>query len=149
MRSRRRPLLVTYLAVVMAAGCTQDIVESTSGPWLGSWVQVNFLATDDNGVWDEDDLTGIGFVQTITGDAWVLTDGYGSGCAITFSYTIRAGDRFSRQATAAGSGCPPSVPLGLLQDSGRLEFSSDNRFMIEWYDPVPGDEIVAFKWVLR
>jgi hypothetical protein len=80
---------------------------------------------------------------------WSLTDEHGAGCAITFSYSVTSGNRFARQAIRAGNRCPAGLPLAALNDSGRLEFSSDGRFMTEYYDLEAGDEIVAFKFVRR
>jgi hypothetical protein len=141
-------LAVAGLAATTLA-CEDAVVGSDSGAWHGDWVQVNFLDIDDRGIWDADDLSGIGFVQTISETEWVLTDDYGAGCAITFSYSVNPSNRFARQAIRAGSRCPPGVPLSRLSDSGRLEFSSDGRFMTEYYDRRAGDEIVAFKFVRR
>jgi hypothetical protein len=49
---------------------------------MGDWIQVNFLSDDDNGIWDEDDLTGIGFVAKITENKWIEIDEDGSGCSL-------------------------------------------------------------------
>ncbi|MGH7466573.1 MAG: hypothetical protein ACRENP_01160 [Longimicrobiales bacterium] len=149
MSTRSQSLAVVTTAVLLLAGCEESVLESNAGQWNGNWIQVNFLAIDDRGVWDQDDLSGIGFVQSITETEWVLTDEYGGGCAITFSYSVAGNNRFSRRAIRAGSRCPPGLPLALLNDSGRLEFSGGGRFMIEHYDPKPGDEIAAFKFVRR
>jgi len=97
-------------------------------------------------VWDPDDLSGIGFVANITGTAWTETDDYGNGCAVTFSYTVDGSNHHVKQATALGDKCP-AMPLYFLNESGRLEFSSDHKFMYEYYDPAPDDDIVAFKWM--
>jgi hypothetical protein len=141
--------VVTCLPVlaVLFAACGDSVTGNNDGPWIGNWVQVNFLATDDGGVWDEDDLSGIGFVAAVTETEWTLTDEYGGGCSITMSYTV-TGNRFSRQAIRAGERCP-ALPLHLLNESGRLEFSDDRTFMIEHFDLQTGDEIAAFKWVRR
>ncbi len=148
--SARSSFLPVVLAFVLSlSACGDSVLESNSGAWNGSWVQVNFLAVDDRGIWDADDLSGIGFVQNITETEWVLTDGYGSGCAITFSYSVDSNNRFSRRAIRAGSRCPAGFPLASLNDSGRLEFSDGGRFMIEHYNLQPGDDILAFKFVRR
>jgi hypothetical protein len=64
------------------------------------------------------------------------------------SYSLDSSNRFSRQAIRANSKCGP-VSLELLKDSGRLEFSSNNTVMVEWFDVQAGDNIAAFKWVRR
>jgi hypothetical protein len=133
--------------LVVCWSCSDTVAPGgNDGPWIGNWVQVNFLAVDDNGVWDADDLSGIGFVATVTPTEWIITDDFGAGCALTESYTVDVQNRFTRQVTHANSSCG-ALPPGPLQESGRLEFSSDNRFMIEWFDVQPGDDIAAYKWV--
>jgi len=149
MHRRWLTTLAAGVLVLQVPACGESVLETNSGPWIAGWIQVNFLATDDGGVWDADDLTGIGFEQSITESDWVLTDDFGNGCALTFSYTMRNGNRFSRQAIRAGSRCPQGLSLSSFSDSGRFEFSTDGRFMIEWYDLQPGDEIVAFKFIRR
>ncbi|HZD04855.1 MAG TPA: hypothetical protein VE173_08050 [Longimicrobiales bacterium] len=140
-------LPVALTLCVSACGGTEP--EGNMGPWVGDWVQVNFLSIDDHGMWDEDDLSGIGFVMEITETQWTDTDDHGDGCSVTYSYSVSDGNRYSRKPTGVGSRCP--FPLEALPspETGRLEFSGDNRFMIQWFDPIPGDEIVAFKFVRR
>jgi len=110
-----------------------------SGPWVGNWVQVNFLGTDDGGVWDGDDLSGIGFVAEITTTRWIETDEYGHGGRAEYSYTVDGNNRYSKHY--AGGSAPGE------NESGRLEFSSDNRFMFEYFDLESGDTLAAFKWM--
>ena len=145
-------LLATVLsaAILLGAGCGIADDEGTDnvGPWIGDWVQVNFLSDDDNGVWDEDDLSGIGFVATITEQKWIETDDYGSGCSVTFSYSVDRNNNYSRTVTRVEDDCPFLLPGGWTE-TGRLEFSDNNRFMIEHFDPMPGDDLLAFKWVRR
>jgi Fibronectin type III domain len=116
-----------------------------SGPWNGDWIQVNFLSLDDNGVWSSDDPSGIGFVAEITETGWVETDDFGNGCSVTYSYSVDSNNKFSKKATSKGDNCP-TLSLELYDETGRLEFSGDNNYMIEYFDLVPGDDIVAFKW---
>ncbi len=120
---------------------------NNNGPWLGSWIQVNFLTADDNGVFEFDDLSGIGFTAKITESEWVETDDFGNGCAVTFSYSVDSNNKHSKRAVSKNDLCPVNLPLSLLKDSGRLEFSADNKFMIEYFDLQPGDDILAFKWM--
>jgi len=87
-------------------------------------------------------------VADVSESEWTLTDEDGTGCALTLSYTVDGNNRFTRQAIRAGSNCP-ALPLGQLHDSGRLEFSSNNTVMTEWFDVQPGDDIAAFRWVKR
>lgn len=117
-----------------------------TNPWIGNWVQVNFLLIDDNGVWDEDDLSGIGFVSRITETEWIETDGFGHGCSVIFVYSVDTNYRYSKKAIDKSSNCP-AFPLSLLDDAGRLEFSADHQFMIQYFGLGPGDDIVAFKWM--
>jgi hypothetical protein len=117
-------------------------------PWIGEWVQVNFLTIYDDGVWGEDILSGIGFVAKIRATKWKETDEHGEGCAVTFSYTLNNEKVYSKQAIKLGERCPP-LPLPLLYETGKLEFSKNNLFMFEYFDLQPGDEIAAFKWRRR
>ena len=120
-----------------------------SGLWIGNWVQVNFLAKDQHGDWDADDLSGIGFVASVTDRTWTLIDEYGKGCSVTYSYKVGKNYKYSKKARSLGGNCP-DMPLRLLAESGRLEFSTDGSgkdFMYEYYDLGSDDDIVAFKWI--
>jgi hypothetical protein len=58
---------------------------------------------------------------------------------------VDGNNRYSKIAKGV-SKCPfPVTPL--LNESGRLEFSDGNKFMMEYFDLAPGDSIVAFKWM--
>jgi hypothetical protein len=92
---------------------------------------------------------GIGFVAEVTGSEWTLTDDYGQGCSITSSYSVDRNHRFSKRAIRSGGRCP-NYPIHLLPtETGRLEFSSDHHFMIEHFNPFPGDDILAYMWMRR
>jgi hypothetical protein len=143
MKANRLPLVIAV--ALLFTGCGDDVTGSGAGPWNGDWVLVNFLATDDQGVWDEDDPGGIGFIAVVTDAEWTLIDDFGRGCAVTMTYSVDRNRRFSRQAIRAGSKCP-SLPLSQLNDSGRLEFSAGDRLMTEYFDLQPGDEIAAYRW---
>ncbi|MDB4303397.1 LamG domain-containing protein [Desulfosarcina sp.] len=122
-----------------------DKVSSTSNPLVGNWIQVNFLGDDDNGVWDQDSTTGIGFVAKITENEWIETDQYGEGCSVTFSYSVDNNNRYFKVATSVSDKCPFPVNA-FLNESGRLEFTDGNNIMIEHFDVQPGDTLFAFKW---
>ena len=115
--------------------------------WIGDWIQVNFLGTDESGYpedWGSDDPTGIGFVANVSKDEWIERDEYGNGCAVVYAYTVN-GDRYSMKGKSTT--CPYFGDVTEYTDAGRLEFL-DNNTMILWYDYPPGapDEIIAFKW---
>lgn len=131
-------ILATVLALL--AGCGEGPVgEDTTNPraWVGSWVQVNFLGADDNGVWGEDDMTGVGFTAEITDTTWTEKDGDGHWA--TYAFHVSGGNRYSK---VFKKGNIPSE-----NSTGRLELSSDSLFMIEYFDLAPGDDLVAFKWM--
>lgn len=146
--STRRFAPLTLVLILALGACQDSPLEGSTGSFIGNWLQVNFLAIDDRGVWDADDLSGIGFAQSISDTEWVLTD-TATGCAITFSYSVTGNNRFTRRAIRAGNRCPAGFPLARWNDSGRLQFSEGGRFMFEYYDLQPGDDIVAFKFVRR
>lgn len=82
-------VLLSMLALFSACGGGGGGDESgdgsnNNGPWLGSWVQVNFLTADDNGVFEFDDLSGIGFTAKITENEWVETDDLGMVAPLLF-----------------------------------------------------------------
>jgi len=105
------------------------------------------LTDSDNGVWDQDDPNGIGFVAKITESEWIETDDFGVGCAVTFSYSVDSNNKYSKKAKSKGDKCPFSLSLELLIGTGRLEFSNGNNAMIEYFDVMPGDTLTAFKWM--
>ncbi len=145
-------LLLSALIALTACGSSGSDDDTSSetvndGPWVGRWIQVNFLSKDDNGVFDSDDLSGIGFVADITKTHWTETDDFGEGCAVTFTYKVKADMTYTKNAVSKNDLCPAGLSLSLLSDSGRLVFSQENRFMIEYFDTQPGDDIVAFKWM--
>jgi hypothetical protein len=130
-------------------------------PWVGNWVQVNFLSDDDNGVWDEDDKSpeGIGFVALVTQTQWIDKDNYGlpGGCAVTYDLSVDANKRYLKTPTAVEH-CPFTLDQLLFlhsidPETGQLEFADGNRFMIDSFDPSPYDDVndpecclVAFKY---
>ena len=123
--------------------CLNAIDQGGGGtPWIGKWLLVNFLSTDDNGVWDPDDLSGIGMTAEITSTTWKETDD--SGCAVTFSYTVDSNLRYAKHATSKTSQCA-SAPLSMFDESGKLEFPTNND-MIDRFDLLPSDDLAAFKW---
>jgi len=141
------PLLILSLAACGGGGGSSSGGSTNNiGPWNGNWIQVNFLATDDNGIWDQDDLSGIGFVAKITESEWIETDDFGDGCTVTFSYSVDTNNNYSKQAESKNGQCPVNLPLG-LKETGRLEFLEGDKFMIEHFDLQPGDTIAAFKWM--
>ncbi len=149
---RARAGLIFAIALLSAiSGCdtgVADLEGDFPGPWVGDWVQVNFLAIDDNGVWDQDDPRGIGFVASVTPSEWTLTDDFGDGCAIRMSYSVDSSNRFRRTLVGTSGTCP-TFPPNLPDETGTFEFSQNDSVMIEWFDLLPGDEISAFKFVRR
>ncbi len=126
----------------------RDISCSGDDPWIGNWIQVNFLSNDDNGVWDQDDPDGIGFVAQITESEWVETDEYGNGCSVTYSYSVDHNNKLFKEAISVSNNC--SFPLGsFLNEFGTLEFYDGNNIMIEYFDvsSEDTDTILAFKWM--
>jgi hypothetical protein len=121
----------------------------SEGPWIGNWVQVNFLGTDENGnveEWDSDSTNpkGIGFVADVSESEWVQRDDYGDGCTTICSLTVY-GDQYSMR----GKSTTCSFPYDFTEytKSGYFEFPDDNT-MIQWNEYTPGvpNKIVAFKW---
>ncbi|MDX1744485.1 MAG: hypothetical protein R3324_00990 [Halobacteriales archaeon] len=138
------------MCVLGFAACGGEVTgPNNAGPWLGDWVQVNFLAVDDGGVWDDDIPSGIGFVASISETQWRETDEDGAGCSVTFRYSVNAAHQHSKEPVALGPNCPMIPIEELPPETGRLEFLDDGDTMIEWFDLLPGDEIQAFKWRRR
>lgn len=120
-------------------------VVSNDGPWIGSWVQVNFLGDSDNGIWDADDPLGIGFVAQVTDTTWTETDEFGDGCSVIFEYTVDANFSYVKRARSVSNDCPFSLSP-ILDESGTLLFSGDNTVMEEYFITLPGDTLIAFRW---
>ena len=135
------------LSAVLMTGCglVGDSEGDSEGPWLGNWVLVNFLTEDDGGVWDEDDTSGLGLLSTVTEEVWVIEDDFEDGCAVTYSYTITGGSRYTRESIGRSESCDPSTPLGVVEE-GTLEFEEDGLYMIEHFDDLPGGDLEAFRW---
>ena len=120
--------------------CTQT---DPSKPWIGNWLLINFLSDDDNGVWSSDDTQGIGMTAVISDNQWVEKD-ENNGCAVSYSYSMSANLKYNKQVVTIGDGCGFSQ---YWSESGRLVFSDDNNIMIDYFDLLPGDSIIAFKWL--
>ena len=111
-------------------------------PWVGNWLLVNFLSTDETQFSDDDDLSGIGFTAIVTETTWREIDE--SGCTIDYALSVDANLRHTKTATSV-SGCPfGNDALPLLNETGRLAFEGD--FMNEYWDLQPGDDLAAFRW---
>lgn len=129
-------------------------------PWVGNWVQVNFLSDDDGGVWDADDESseGIGFVVTVTETQWIETDNFGNsgGCTVTYNLSVESNNRYLKVPAAVGQNCPFTLDQllflhNIFPETGILEFSDGNSFMIDNFDFNPLDDdpdccLVAFKY---
>jgi len=123
--------------------------DDNTTPWIGNWLQINFLTLDDNGVWDDDDPSGIGLSAVVSEDQWVETD-YDNGCEITYSYTIDKDLNCLKKGVAVSKTCDFfGINPRLLDESGHLQFGKNNNIMIDYFDPQPGDDIVAFKWMRK
>lgn len=120
--------------------CTQT---DPSKPWIGNWLLINFLADDENGVWSSDDAQGIGMTAVISDNQWVEKD-ENNGCAVTFSYAMSSNSKYNKRVVSIGDGCGFSQ---FWSETGRLVFSDGNNIMIEYFDLLPGDSIIAFKWM--
>jgi len=119
----------------------------TTTPWIGNWLQINFLSLDDNGVWCGDDPGGIGLSAVVSENKWIETD-YNNGCALTYSFTIDKDLNYQKKGVAISKDCDfYGINPMLLDESGKLEFYDNNSIMINFFDMQPGDDIVAFKWM--
>ena len=119
--------------------------------WIGNWLPVNFMTTDDNGVFHPPDITsGLGFIAEITADEWKETYTDGQYCTDVFSYAVDNNNNYSMKGTSTTCTSPPNR-LALLQlgVTGRLEFQDNNNTMIQYIDPNGYDTIVAFKWIRK
>jgi hypothetical protein len=134
-------LLFSFIILSGLTSCNKEKDENpalTSGPWIGTWIQINFLSSNDNGVWTPDSYSsnGIGFVSEITKDEWIQTDDYGNGYSVSSPYTVYQDYKYIRG-----------------NDSGRLEFEYDSIFqtdvMYEYFDIESNQGVkylVAFKY---
>jgi hypothetical protein len=119
-----------------------------ANPWVGNWILVNFLADDDEGIWDEDDPSGIGMTAIISDTQWIEKDS--DNCEVTYSYTVNADLKYTMQGENVTGTCKPFMPPPkLISDSGYLEFANDNNIMFQYFNLKPGDTILAFKWERR
>lgn len=119
---------------------------------------MNFLADTDNGVWGQDDPSGIGFVARITDSEWIETDNFGNagGCTVTYALTVGSNNRYLKVPTSVGANCGFTlnqllVLHDIFPDTGMLEFSDGNNSMIDYFDFNPFDDdpdccIIAFKY---
>ena len=144
-------LLIFFMLIIFffkACGDT-NCVDSEGGgcdPCLGTWLLINFLTDDDKGVWDEDDMTGIGMTAVIRDTEWIQKD-Y-DGCEVTYSYSVDENSSYTRQGVDIGILCDfHFMNPKLLVETGYLEFTGDNNIMIDYFDIEPGDTILAFKWM--
>jgi hypothetical protein len=110
---------------------------------IGNWVLINFLPDDTNGEWEEDDTSGIGFTLVVTDTTWVEQD-QNSSCKDTFSYSVGSDLKYKKIFVSSSGSCPYTK---LPNETGHLEFQDDGKIMIEYFDLLPGDEILAFKWM--
>lgn len=145
MKPRIAPLAFLLTLALAGLGCDGNESDANNvGPWLGNWLLVNFLTDDDDGVWEEDEPSGIGLVSSVTEDEWVLSDDNGGPCSVAFSYSVDRDRRYSRRVTGKTGGCDPdSFPVGMTE-RGRLEFSEDEDYMFEYF--AEGGSLLAFKW---
>lgn len=121
----------------------------TNHPMTGSWVLINFLGDDDNGTWDSDNSEGIGMTATVSGSAWIEKNDDDE-CEVTYSISVDTSLRYSRQYTHVSSSCDFSLAdIGMIRETGRLEFSENNTIMIDYFDVEPGDTLIAFKWMKK
>jgi len=141
-----RMLSISAIVILSLTACGgssgDDSGSSASTPWIGSWTQVNFLTADDGGVWNSDSLEGLGFIAEITSEQWKEKE---SGCEVIFSYSVSSALSYSKQGQSKSGNCPALLNPGVLQETGRLEFSNNNAFMIQYFDNE--EEILAFKWM--
>jgi len=137
-------------------GVQVHVINPTPTPgkaiWIGNWLPVNFMTTDDKGVFHPPDITsGLGFIAEITADEWKETYTDGQYCTDVFSYAVdNNNNNYSMKGTSTTCTSPPNR-LALLQlgVTGRLEFQDNNNTMIQYIDPNGYDTIVAFKWIRK
>jgi hypothetical protein len=122
-----------------------NVTPVATGQWKGNWLLINFLSDEDNGVWDEDDTTGIGESLVVTDTTWTEYDN-NSTCSVTYSYSVNNNLEFVNKFVSATGDCGFEKTV---DETGHLEFSDDNTIMIQYWDLVPGDEIYAFKWMRK
>jgi hypothetical protein len=120
----------------------QPVQNNPGMPWVGSWLLVNFLTTEETQFSDDDDLSGIGFTAIITETTWTEIDD--AGCTVNYALSVDSNLGHTKTATSV-SGCPfGNDILPLLNETGWLEFEGD--FMNEYWDLQPGDDLAAFRW---
>jgi hypothetical protein len=117
---------------------------------IGNWTLVNFLATDDNGVWGEDNLDGIGVVASISETQWVETNtAFDVGCTVTLDYSVDGNGRYSKIFKSFNDKCGfPVDPTG-RRLTGVLEFTDGGNFMNDYFDLQPGDTLAAWRYIRR
>ncbi len=109
----------------------------------GSWILINFLPDDTDGDWGEDDTSGIGFTLVVTDSTWEEQD-MNSSCKEINSYSLGSDLKFKKKFQSTSGSCPFTT---LPDETGHLEFQDGGNIMIEHFDLLPGDEILAFKWM--
>ncbi len=124
-------------------GNNGNVTPVATGQWKGNWLLINFLSDEDNGVWDEDDTTGIGMSLVVTDKTWTEYDN-NSNCSVAYSYSVNNALKFNNIFVSATGACGFKKTV---DETGYLEFSDGNTIMIQYWDLVPGDEIYAFKWM--
>ncbi len=124
---------------------TESNPDLTDGPWLGSWLQINFLVDDDNGVWEDDHYSGVGFYLEINEDGWAQSTIWeDDDCVRIYSYSIKKDYTFTIKGASSQGSCDSSMDFTQIVRKGKLEFSDDSQTMIQTFD---GDvNIRAYKW---
>ncbi len=120
-----------------------DTSGGNSSQAIGNWILINFLPDDTDGEWDEDDTSGIGFTLVVTETTWEEQD-MNSSCKEINSYSLGSDLKFKKKFLSVSGSCPFTK---LPDETGYLEFQDDGNIMIEHFDLLPGDEILAFKWM--
>lgn len=139
-------LIPVFILALTACGGSDDGAGATNnnGPWLGKWILVNFLASDDNGDWEPDRNSGIGTKVEITETEWKEIDR--NGCEVTFTYGVDGSNRITKTATSITPECG-NIPLRNFNESGRLEFANDNNIMEDHFDVQAGDTLLAWRYL--
>jgi hypothetical protein len=120
-----------------------DTSNGVNSKAIGSWILINFLPDDTGGEWDEDDTSGIGFTLVVTDKTWEEQD-MNSSCKEINSYSLGSDLKFKKKFLSTSGSCPFTK---LPDETGHLEFQDGGKIMIEYFDLLPGDEILAFKWM--
>ncbi|NOY84229.1 MAG: hypothetical protein GXO96_05305 [Nitrospirae bacterium] len=141
-------LLIPFVVLALTACGSGDDngagATNNNGPWLGKWVLVNFLASDDNGNWGRDVNSGIGTKVEITETEWKEIDR--NRCEVTFSYGVKSDFSISKTATAITSECG-NVPLSNFTETGRLQFANNDMIMEDHFDVQAGDTLLAWRYL--